>query len=850
MDARGRPALATNETAMRRYLLSGTLLTLVAGAVLAGQQAGQPEGAQPQRPTFRAQIDYVEVSAIVTDDDGNLVKDLKASDFQVLENGQLQTVSVFTPVTIPVERFERTLVDGKPLSYDVMTNEGVRDGRVYVIVLDDYHVGPLRSSQVKIAAKKFVEEFVAPNDMVAVIHASGRSDASQEFTTNKDLMIASIDKFVGMKLRSSTLEKLDYYRRNIPLSSPTDGTQDGQAQQRDRILDMLDPERAYFARSSMETLRNTSRLLDTVNGRRKAVLYFSEGIDYNTVDIMGETARFASDVLYAMRDAIGVATRSNVAYYAIDPRGLVGMSDDEMDMDAPPQDPTLNLNPWNVQDEQRIAQNALRSLAESTGGFASVNSNDFSNAFERVVRDSSNYYLLGYYPTNTKRDGRIRRIEVKVNRPNVKVFARKAYIAPKDREEKRPEESASGTSTELRAVLNAALPTPGLGVSVHTANFRGTGPKGSVMVTVQVDGTALQFQQEGETFNNKLEISMMALDTSGKIQGGDRTQLDLKLREQTRKLVEQTGFRSVLQLELPPGRYQLRVAARELNGGAVGSVFNDLTVPDYSKERFAMSGVLLTSTSAGLTPTPRLPEELKQMLPAPPTTIRGFGNRETIYGYVDVYDGVTPAHTVDITTTVTGTAGTQVFSTSQERASSEFTGPRGGYGVQFEIPLQDVAPGLYVLKVEAKPRLAKVDPVSRELTFAVFGPAGTTAATDAPRMVPVAHGPLSNRATSEEVVVRSADEWERVWTSLPTKQNAPSVAFDETMMVGVFVGNRPTAGYRVEVTGVRREDDALVVSWREVPPAPGAVVSQTVTTPFALAAVTRHDGPVRFEKVQ
>lgn len=836
---------------MRRLLTSGALLTLLAGAVLAGQQAGTADS-QPQRPTFRAQIDYVEVSAIVSDDDGNLVNDLQASDFQVFENGELQTVSVFTRVQIPVEKYERTLVDGEPLTYDVMTNEGIRDGRVYVIVLDDYHIGALRAAQVKIAARRFVEDYVAPNDMVAVIHASGRSDASQEFTTNKDLMLAAIDRFQGMKLRSSTLERLDHYRMTQDYRCrERDGTGDGQVQQEcDRLLDQLDPQRAYFARSSMDTLRNVSRLLDTVNGRRKAVLYFSEGIDYNTVDVMGEVARFATDVLYSMRDAIGAATRSNVAYYAIDPRGLVGMSDDEMGMDAPPQDPTLNLNPWNVRDEQRIAQNALRSLAEETGGFASVNSNDFATAFERVVRDSSNYYLLGYYPTNTRRDGRVRRIEVKVDRPGVKVFARKAYVAPKEREEKRTEESASGTSPELRTVLNAALPTPGLGLSVHTAAFKGTAPTSSVTVTVQVDGSGLDFQQKGETFNNNLEISMMAMDTNGKIQGGDRTQLELQLREQTRQLVSQTGFRSVLDLELPPGRYQLRVAARELNGGAAGSVFTDLIVPDFSKQRFTMSGVLLTSSSAGLTPTPRIPDGLKELLPAPPTTMRGFGQRESIFGYVDVYDAVTPAHTVDIATTLTGTAGTTVFSTTEERSSKEFSGARGGYGVQFEVPLQDIAPGLYVLKVEARTRLANVEPVSRELTLAVYGPPETSSAeTSAPQMVPVAHGPLSNRGTPDEVVVRDTETWERVWQSLPTRQDAPSVAFGETMMVGVFVGNRPTAGYRVEVTGVRLEGDALVVSWREVTPAPGATVSQTVTTPFALAAVTRHDGPVRFEKV-
>lgn len=840
---------------MRRLLTCGLLFTIAAGTLLVAQQAPAPAPpAEPssQRPTFRAQIDYVEVSVIATDDNGDLVKDLQASDFQVLEDRQPQTISVFTPVVIPVERFERTLVDGRPLTYDVMTNEGIRDGRVYVIVLDDYHIGPLRAQQVKLAARQFVEQYVAPNDMVAVIHASGRSDASQEFTTNKDLMLASIDKFMGMKLRSSTLERLDNFRmtqdtRCRPQSS---GSGDSQASQEcDRLIDQLDPERAYFARSAMETLRNTSRLLDSVNGRRKAVLYFSEGIDYNTVDVMGQTARFSTDVLYAMRDAIGAATRSNVAYYAIDPRGLVGMSDDEMDMDAPPQDPTLGLNPWNVRDEQLLAQNALRSLAEETGGFASVNSNDFSTAFDRVVRDSSNYYLLGYYPTNTRRDGRVRRIEVKVNRPGVKVFARKAYVAPREREEKRTEESASGTSTELRSVLNSALPTPGLGLSVHTAAFRGSGEKSSIMVTVQVDGNSLRFQQEGETYNNKLEISMMAMDTSGRIQGGDRALLDLKLRDQTRQLVEQTGFRSVLQFELPPGRFQLRVAARETNGGALGSVFSDLLVPDFPKQRFAMSGILLTSTTAGLTPTPRVPEDVKQLLPAPPTTMRGFGQRETIYGYVDVYDGVTPAHTVDITTTVTGTAGTQVFSSSEERASSEFTGTRGGYGAQFSVPLEGFAPGLYVLRVEARPRLAALEPVSRELTFAVYGPPGADTGADAPQMVPVAHGPLSNRATPSDVVVRSADEWERVWRSLPTRQDPPSVSFDETMMVGIFVGNRPTAGYRIEVTGVRREGDAMVVSWREVEPGADVAVNQTVTTPFALAAVTRHDGPVRFEKV-
>ena len=261
-----------------------------------------------------------------------------------------------------------------------------------------------------------------------------------------------------------------------------------------------------------------------------------------------------------------------------------------------------------------------------------------------------------------------------------------------------------------------------------------------------------------------------------------------------------------------------------------------------------MSGILLSSSGAQLTPTPRMVEEFKKLLPAPPTTTRGFATVESIFGYVDVYDSLQPAHSTDITTTVTRVDGTKVFTTTEERKSSEFGGLKGGgFGAQFEVPLKDFAPGLYVLKVEAKPRLDK-QPVSRELTFAVYGPPAASTTASATRIVPIAHGPLSNGSTARESVVRNPEDWNNLWASLPTKQAAPQVAFDQMMVVGVFVGNRPTTGYTVEITGARKEGDTLVIQWREVPPAAGSSVNATVTTPFAVAGLPRHDGPVTFEK--
>ena len=80
----------------------------------------------------------------MTDDDGKLVADLSKADFQILENGKPQTIAVFTPVTIPFEQAPTTLIEGRPLKFDVANNDRVRDGRVYVIVLDDYHIGSIR----------------------------------------------------------------------------------------------------------------------------------------------------------------------------------------------------------------------------------------------------------------------------------------------------------------------------------------------------------------------------------------------------------------------------------------------------------------------------------------------------------------------------------------------------------------------------------------------------------------------------------------------------------------------------------------------------------------------------------
>src|SRR5262249_17527677 len=194
-----------------RLKLASLFVALVGVSLTAGQNP--PPAAPSQQPTFKLRVDYVEVDVVVTDRQGNLVRDLKKEDFQVLEDGKSQAITNFTLVDIPIERFDRPLFTNTPIEPDVKTNERPFDGRVYVMVIDDLHTRFGRSIRVKTAAKQFIERRLGANDLMAVVHTSGAAEANQEFTSNKRLLLAAVDKTQGRKLDSATANKsAEFYR--------------------------------------------------------------------------------------------------------------------------------------------------------------------------------------------------------------------------------------------------------------------------------------------------------------------------------------------------------------------------------------------------------------------------------------------------------------------------------------------------------------------------------------------------------------------------------------------------------------------------------------------------------------
>ncbi len=695
----------------RLVLLAVAAFVTVLTPSIHGQ--GQAPPPAPQQPplTFRAEVNYVEVDARVLDQQGKFVSDLKPEDFEILEDRRPQKVTAFSFVNIPVERQERPLFASKPVEPDVRNNLQGADGRIYLLVLDDLHTNALRSQRTKLAARQFIERYIGANDLAAVVH-TGIGGNGQDFTNSQRLLLASVDKFMGRKLRSSTLNRIDDVNFRA-----------GTAMAGDPARDIDDRERGFQARNALETIRNVSNYLGNIRGRRKAVVLFSEGIDYNIYDFMSvdnSGNQEAMTVMDATRDMIAAATRANVAVYGVDPRGLGAGADEMMDVQSCPDDTSLGLGSSALFNEVRLGQDSLRTMSEETGGFAVVNMNDFKTAFQRIVDDNSSYYVMGYYSTNDRRDGRFRRIEVRLkNHPNLVVRARKGYVAPRGRAPETKAAAKDGPSIELKEALESPLPLPALPVAVTASVFKGAAAKGSVVISTFVHGAAIGFAEEGGMFKNDLEVLSIATDDKGKAFSTDRNTVNLNMKPDTANRVRATGFRVIQSLDLAPGRYLLRVGVREGNTRRAGMALYDLEVPDFTKTPLSMSDVALTSAMSGVAPTIRPKDPIEKLLPGPLTTYREFPQSDELALFAEVYDNIKQPHKTEIVAMVKAEGGNTVFSTREERDSSELKGSAGGYGFQARVPLKSLEPGLYLLRVEATAQIADRPVVANETVFRV-----------------------------------------------------------------------------------------------------------------------------------
>jgi hypothetical protein len=347
------------------------------------------------------------------------------------------------------------------------------------------------------------------------------------------------------------------------------------------------------------------------------------------------------------------------------------------------------------------SRQSFRALADVTGGFALVNSNSFDAAFTRIVQENSSYYVLGFTSTNERRDGRYRRLQVRVTRPGLTVRSRAGYMAPL-RSERPPAPSApiAGTSAAVSDALRSAAAVNGLPLRVFAAPFKGESRNATVMMAIEIDASQLGFEEKNGGHSAAVEVGFLSIDSRNKIVPGRTQNANLTLKPDTYERVMQYGIRTTDETQLPPGRYQIRVAAGN-KAGKSGSVVYDLEVPDFTKAPLVLSGVAVTSSSMSRVMTMRPEQTLASVLPGPITATRLFDAGDALAIFVEVYDNVKDPHSVDIAAELREEGGRSVRRVAEQRSPAELKG-RGGYGFTAKLALEGLQAGLYVIHVEAR----------------------------------------------------------------------------------------------------------------------------------------------------
>lgn len=629
--------------------------------------------AQDSPLIFRAATELVQVDAVVTDGDGTPVRGLVKADFEILEDGRRQELEAATFIDLQTgTRADRLDVSTET---DVRTNER-DDGRIYLLVLDDRNIAPENIARARAAARLFLERYFQEGDQAAVTFASGREDG-QEFTPSRTRLLEAVERLL------------------VPAN------------------------RMVRARpqSSIARLETLAAYLGTVAGRRKALLFFSEGIRNEVfvsagassgmsplfgADTPGMRAANADVLLDEVRRAVAAAVRANVVIYPIDPQGLPAPTDlQSVETATGVADAGLAAGVRAAAGGQSgrssgpvgrldlSAQNSLRWLALDTGGTAIVNRNEFGGAFERIVRETSGYYLLSYRPSNARRAGRFRRIQVRVTRPSVNVRARSGYVEPLGRE--RAPTVASNDARLVAAAAQAAaraIPLPGLPLRMAVAANKNA--QGAVLVmSIEIDTRDVSFQVDDDQGSAKLQLVMVVTDALGSVVSTQMPSAVLRVPVDKLVAARTEGFRFVVQAQVPQGRFQVRVGGAV--GDRVGSVVGDIEI-GISAGPLSMGRITLASAALNSRPTAAMPPVARGAWI--PTAERSFASGDTLAVAGEVYLGDTVTGPVSVEVTLTATNG-DVSARSTQAVSGDAV-----RSYTMVIPLA-VSPGIYTLTVAA-----------------------------------------------------------------------------------------------------------------------------------------------------
>jgi len=671
-----------------------TATTLAAGMLLFPLSAQQPSPAlQEQSRTqqglykFHVTSDLVLVSVTARDKSGQLVRDLKQSDFTVLEDGKPQHLQSFDIEN--VDNYAENTGSGPsqtesqgPIPAGLLTSKNVskdilRDRRFIVLFFDFSAMEADEVERALNSAQNFVAKQMTPADLVSIVSLNTSLVVNHDFTSDKDQLIAVLRGMQGFDATGQEQTNMSDVQEDNGASFSADDTEYN----------------SFNTDLRLQAIAQVSQILSRID-QKKSILYFSGGIQKTGVENQSQ-----------LRAAVNAAVRSNVSLYPVDTRGLEALAPDGSATSASLRGTSAYTGRATQHqfDSNFQTQETLATLATDTGGRAFFDTNDFTKAYQRVQADTAIYYVLGYRSTNPRMDGHFRRISVKINRPGIKLEYRTGYYGPRDFQHFTKEDREQQLDDEM----TSDLPDTDLPVYLSTELFRSQEDKYFVPISVVVPGSAIPFTPATEKDKASLDVLGIVREEKTKFPVGNiRDTVKIPPASMTadhRQNVQyNTGFL------LAPGTYHLKLVVRENQNGVLGSFETDLTVPDFKKAPFRMSTVVLASQKEPA-PKKKSPNPLiRDGVELIPNIAHVFRTDQDLLMYYEVYDPTRAKieekgkslEGIRVLSSVQFFRGkVKAYETPVVEARELNTPERKAAAFQLDVPLSRLKPGWYTCQV-------------------------------------------------------------------------------------------------------------------------------------------------------
>ena len=515
----------------QRIAAGFALLAVLAPAAppIPAQSTGQVSSTQQGGFILKANAELVLTNVVARDaKTGELVKDLKQSDFKIYENGREQQISTFdierVDMATPIKEATVSGLAAGPTGSKavvVAKPEELRKHRLIVMFFDLTSMQPEDLERSVEAAQTFLKTKMQPADLIALVSLGDTLTVDQDFTDDKAALIREVGAYNGTQGQGFA----EGANTNTNQVEDTTAYTPDESEYND-----LNTDRELFA------LRAISQSLAKIN-EKKSLLYFSGGISRDGIENQA-----------SIRSAINAAVRADISIYSVDTRGLQAVSPmgDASTGSLRGQGAFNGGSLMNSMNANFDSQEVMASLSSDTGGKAFLDSNDFAPAFAQVQKDTSAYYAIGFHSSDPARDGKYRKLTVKITRPGIKLEYRPGYWAPADFKHSGKQDREQ----ELQDQLSSDLPATDIAVYMDAMYFRLDANRYYMPVSVVVPGSQIPFVNGGDKDKATLDIIGAVIDDSKRPVGRvrDTVKLNLDASQQAR----QKNIQYTTSFNLPP----------------------------------------------------------------------------------------------------------------------------------------------------------------------------------------------------------------------------------------------------------------------------------------------------------